>query len=100
MIHRNYDNAPAPTRVYWFSDKVVINNPGEVYGGVTRENLSRGGVTGYRNPTIAEAMKNMGFMERFGVGIVMAQKALRDNGNPPAAFDLPENFIFATVRRK
>jgi len=83
VIHRNYESSNTPVRVYWFADKVTISSPGGLYGEVSRENFGRG-TTGYRNPTIAEAMKNMGFMQRFGIGIPTVHKALAGNGNPPA----------------
>ena len=98
VIHRNYDSSNTPVRVYWFADKVEINSPGGVYGEVTRENFDKGTATSYRNPTIAEAMKNMGFMERFGMGIPTVKQELKNNGNPPAEFDIEESIILATVK--
>lgn len=97
VIHRNYDSSNTPVRVYWFADKVEISSPGGVCGEVTHENFSKG-ATSYRNPTIAEAMKNMGFMERFGMGIPTVKQELNRNGNPPVEFDIQESFIFATVK--
>lgn len=32
-------------------------------------------------------MKNMGFMQRFGIGIETARRTLAENGNPPPEFD-------------
>lgn len=100
VIHRNYENSNTPVRISWFADNVEINNPGSVYGSVTRENFGQPGVTAYRNPTIAEAMRNMGFMQRFGIGITTAHKALKANGNPPPEFDIQENFVFAKVKKQ
>ena len=99
IIHRNYESY-TPVRVYWFTDKIVINNPGGTYGEVSRGNFGDGITTSYRNPTIAEAMKNMGFTQQFGMGIAKAQKALKDNGNPPVEFDIQDNFISATVTKR
>lgn len=42
------------------------------------------GATDYRNPKLAEAMNVLGLVEKFGVGIAIAQRALAANGNPPA----------------
>ena len=99
VIHRNYESY-TPVRVYWFSDKIVISSPGGVYGEVTKENFGKKGYTSYRNPTIAEAMKNMGFMQRFGIGFATVHKELKNNGNPPADFDINENFIFVTIKKR
>lgn len=101
VIHRNYENSNTPVRITWLADSVEISNPGSVYGSVTRENFGTPGATDYRNPTIAEAMKNLGFMERFGLGIQTARTALAANGNPPPDFDLRhDTFVFAKVEKK
>lgn len=62
--------------------------------------LIDGDATSYRNPTIAEAMKNQGFMQRFGMGIATAREALEENGNPPLEFKIEDTFFFATIRKR
>ncbi len=98
VIHRNYENSNTPVRLQWFSDKVEIISPGSVYGAVTKDNFGDPGATGYRNPTIAEAMKNMGFMQRFGIGIATAREKLEKNDNPPLEFDVQDTLILATIK--
>ena len=98
VVHRNYENSNMPVRIYWFADKIEIISPGAVYGTVTRDTFGTPGATDYRNPTIAEALKNMGFMQRFGIGIGTARKALQDNGNPPPIFDVQDTFILTTIK--
>ena len=98
VIHRNYENSNTPVRIHWFSDKVEIISPGSVYGTVTKTNFGKPGITDYRNPTIAEAMKNMGFMERFGMGITTVHKALENNNNPPPEFDIRDTIILVIVK--
>jgi len=100
VIHRNYENSNTPVLVTWLEDRIEIISPGSVFGAVSRENFGTPSATAYRNPTIAEAMKNLGFMERFGTGIAKARKALEDNGNPPPEFDVRDNFILAIIRRR
>ena len=100
VIHRNYDSSNTPVRIYWFADRVEIISPGSVYGEVKRENFGRPGITAYRNPTIAEAMRNMGFMQRFGMGIPMARKALAENGNPELKFDIEDAIILAEMGKR
>lgn len=99
VIHRNYENFNTPVRISWLVDRVEILSPGSAFGEVRRNNFGQG-ATSYRNPTIAEAMKNMGFMQRFGIGIETARKALSNNGNPPPEFDVQEAFVLTTVRRR
>ena len=85
-------------RISWFNDHVEISSPGSVHRAVTKENFGKS-VTDYRNPSIAEAMKNQGFMERFGKGIPLARQVLAENGNPPPEFDVQDTFVFATIRK-
>ena len=98
VIHRNYETTSTPVRIYWFSDRIEIISPGSVYGTVTKDNFGSPGATDYRNPTIAEAMKNMGFMQRFGMGIATARRALKENNNPPLSFDIQDTTILITVK--
>ncbi len=98
-IHRNYENSNTPVRISWFADRVEILSPGSAFGEVGRDNFGQG-ATSYRNPTIAEAMKNMGFMQRFGIGIETARRALAENGNPPPEFDVQNAFVLVTVRNR
>ena len=98
-IHRNYENSLTPVRLSWFADRVEILSPGSTFGEVRRDNLGQG-VTSYRNPTVAEAMKNLGFMQRSGIGIETARRALAENGNPPPEFDVQDQFVLVTVRRR
>ena len=76
-----------------------ILSPGSAFGEVGRDNFGQG-PTSCRDPTIAGAMKNMGFMRRFGIGIETAPRALAENGNPPPEFDVQDAFVLVTVRRR
>ncbi len=100
VMHRTYENTNAPIRVYWFDDRIEIHSPGGPFGIVTIENFGRPGVSDYRNPHIAEAMKVLGYVQRFGVGIATAQRELAKNGNPPAQFQVEANAVLVTVRRR
>jgi ATP-dependent DNA helicase RecG len=100
LMHRTYEATNAPVRVTWFNDRIEFINPGGPYGIVTRANFGKPGYTDYRNPNLAEAMKVLGFVQRFGVGIQIAQKALENNGNPPAEFDPQDNVVLAIIRRR
>ena len=42
----------------------------------------------------------MGFMQRFGIGIETARRALAKNGNPPPEFDIQNAFVLVTVRNR
>ncbi len=100
VMHRAYEGTNAPVRINWFTDRVEILSPGGPYGLVTIENFGQPGITDYRNPSIAEAMKNVGFIQRFGVGIQVARRALEQNGNPPLEFNIQPTHVLATLRRR
>ena len=100
VMHRDYETSHAPVRISWFRDRVEIQNPGGPFGQVTGGNFGQPGITDYRNPYLAEAMKVLGFVQRFGVGIQMAKKALADNGNPEPVFDVRENHVLVVVRSR
>lgn len=100
IMHRTYEHTNAPVRLYWFDDRIEIYNPGGPFGIVTAENFGKPGATDYRNPHIAEAMKVLGYVQRFGVGIATAQRALETNGNPPAEFSVEPNAVLATIRAR
>lgn len=99
ILHRRYEGTNAPVRIHWFSDRIEILSPGGPFGQVTSKNFGRGDVTDYRNPHLAEAMKILGYVQRFGIGIPMAQRALADNGNPPATFVVEDTHVLAITRR-
>ena len=100
VMHRAYEQTNAPVRVIWFDDRIEISNPGGPFGIVTRENFGQPGITDYRNPNLADAMKVMGFVQRFGIGIQTARAELGKNGNPDIEFQIEPFTILATVRRR
>lgn len=100
VMHRSYEGTNAPVRVVWFDDRIEISNPGGPYGMVDAGNFGQPGVVDYRNPVLAEVLKVLGFVQKFGVGIATAREALRRNGNPPPEFDVQPNRVTCTVRRR
>lgn len=99
VLHRTYESN-APVRISWFNDRIEIHNPGGAFGQVTRDNFGQPGITDYRNPHLAEAMKNLGYVQRFGVGITLARRELEKNGNPPLEFVVEDTYVLAIVRRR
>lgn len=99
VMHRTYEGTNAPVRVYWFDDRIEINNPGGPYGAVTAENFGKPGVNDYRNPVLAGALKTLGFVQRFGFGIAEARRAMLANGNPPPEFQVEPTMVLATMRK-
>lgn len=98
ILHRTYEATNTPVRITWFADRVEIFSPGGLFGQVNESNL-RQGATDYRNPHIAEALKNLGYVQRFGFGIPIAESSLAKNGNPPIDFRVTPNSVLAIVRK-
>ncbi|MFD6563884.1 ATP-binding protein [Micromonospora profundi] len=84
LMHRNYESSHAPVRVAWFDDRVEVTNPGGPFGQVRADNFDR--VNDYRNPSLAAAMKSLGYVNQFGRGIGRIRASLARNGNPPPKF--------------
>lgn len=95
LIHRTYESSSAPTRISWFADRVEVSNPGGPYGQVREDNLGR--VTDYRNPSLAAAMKALGYVNRFGRGIPRIRASLLSNGNPAPDFVLDRSSWLVTL---
>lgn len=95
VMHRDYQSN-TPVRFYWFADRIEIQSPGGLYGEVTLETLTQ--VNSYRNPVIAEGMKSLGYVNRFGYGIQRAQALLAQNGNPPAEFTIGGGVFLVIIR--
>lgn len=100
VMHRTYENTNAPVHVYWFDDRIEISNPGGPFGIVTQQNFGRPGITDYRNPNLADAMRVMGFVQRFGIGIQTARAELARNGNPNLEFHIEPMTVLAIVWRR
>lgn len=100
LLHRTYQSSNAPVRVTWYDDRIEIQSPGGPYGQVTVETFGLPGVTDYRNPTLAESLKVLGFVERFGIGLEIVRKTLAENTNPSAEFSPMPNYVHVTVRRR
>ncbi|MBW8042638.1 MAG: transcriptional regulator [Planctomycetes bacterium] len=99
VMHRTYESTYSPVRVFWFSDRIEIHSPGGPFGSVNRGNFAQPGIVDYRNPNIAEAMKNLGYVQRFGSGIPLAIGKLQNNGNPMPDFIVEDTNILVVVKK-
>ena len=98
VLHRSYETTHAPVRATWYDDRIEIANPGGPFGAVTPENFGAPGITDYRNPNLAEALRVLGYVQRYGVGIPTARRALAQNRNPPPEFTVQPSYVSVTVR--
>lgn len=97
VMHRDYAST-APLRITWLNDRVEIQSPGSLYGEASPQNFPS--QTSYRNPVVAEALKALGYVNRYGRGVLRAQDALAANGSSPPEFQFDAGYVLATIRRR
>lgn len=98
IMHRNYESN-APIKFYQFKDRIEISNSGGLYGDARPDNFPH--QNDYRNPVIAEALKILGYVNRFNRGIASAKEELQNNGNPEPVFEFNYPLHFGvTVLKK
>ena len=90
-MHRDYQSN-MPVRLYQFDNHIEIMNAGGLYGEARPENFPT--VNDYRNPIVAEAMKEMKYVNMFNQGIRRVQEMLRENDNEEAVFDVTKLTVF------
>ena len=98
VMHRTYESTNSPVRVNWFNDRIEVISPGGPYGAVRAENFGEPGLTDYRNPNLADAMKTLDFVQRFGVGILIAKRLLKDARHPEPEFRVQDTFVSVLIR--
>ena len=98
VMHRTYEATNSPIRVHWFNDRIEVISPGGPYGAVNAENFGQPGLTDYRNPNVADAMRTLQFVQRFGAGIPIARRRLRNAGHPEPEFIVQGNFVSVIIR--
>ena len=101
ILHRSYDelHISAPTRFTIYTNRVEITSPGGPYGPVSKEQFGRPDVTSYRNEPLAEVMQRLGYVQRYGVGIALANQLMSENGNPSIEFDITDSMIRAILHK-
>ncbi|EWM16200.1 transcriptional regulator [Kutzneria sp. 744] len=96
VMHRSYEHTNSPTRITWYENRVEIVSPGGPFGIVANGPFGSG-LTDYRNPTLAEIMRGLGYVQRFGAGIPIAKKSLADNGSPLPVFEVNPSYVGVTI---
>ncbi|MYA70173.1 transcriptional regulator [Candidatus Poribacteria bacterium] len=97
IMHRTYEATNAPVHVYWYKDRIEVLSPGGAFGSVTAANFGNPRFADYRNPNLAEAMRTLGYVQRFGVGISIARRLLQESGHPELEFEVVDNHVLATI---
>jgi len=92
ICHRDYEGN-GPIQFYQYDNRIEIMNPGGLYGKATPQNFPE--VNDYRNTVVAEALKVLGFVNRFSRGVLRVKEELKENGNgePQFSLDLVTAFL-------
>jgi len=85
MMHRDYSPAGRTVTLAMFDDRLEVTSPGGLMRGMTLADLGTGKPLA-RNPTLAEAMRQMGWVERFGTGIRLIRREMKASGSAEPGF--------------
>jgi predicted HTH transcriptional regulator len=98
FVHADYAQRGAPLRLAIFSDRIVIENPGNLPPGLTIEDIRRG-VSKLRNRVIGRVFHELGLIEQWGSGIQRMTSACRQAGLPEPEFEEIGTGFRVTIRR-
>ncbi len=96
LVHRDLSSGSrgTPVQVQMFPDRLVIYNPGGLYGPVTVDSLGQEGISASRNNTLLRLLEDVtltgarhAVCENRGSGVGAIVAALRQSGLPDPAFD-------------
>ena len=85
VVHADYAQPGAPTRVAVFDDRVEVENPGVLLGGLTIEDI-REGVSRVRNRVMARVFHELGLVEQWGTGVQRMVASCVEAGLPEPEF--------------
>ncbi len=87
VAHRDYSQfvRGSHIQVRMFADRLEVENPGGLYGGVTIDNLREGQST--RNRLLVQLMEDMHLVENRGSGIDAMLEAMQKRGLPAPIFE-------------
>ncbi|MFN6945976.1 MAG: Fic family protein, partial [Cytophagaceae bacterium] len=91
IAHRDY-NSNASVQVMLFSDRLEIFNPGSLVPQLNIQKLKTDHASYPTNPALAEAMYQVGYIERFGTGTGEILRLSKEANLKEPFFDLDEGF--------
>lgn len=96
IAHRDYSRAGSFIQVRLFADRLEVQNPGGLAGGLTVDDLVYEQYT--RNPHIMRLLEDYGYVERRGVGIDQMVHAMREFNLPAPEFQDRGKSFWVTLR--
>jgi len=85
IAHRDYSQQGDTIHLHIFADRLEIRSPGKLPGPVTLNNLLEARFS--RNAIIAQALSDMGFIERLGYGLNRVMTVMKQAHLPPPRFE-------------
>jgi len=85
VTHRDYESN-APVYINESDNRIEVTNPGGLYGIVSPANFPD--ASDYRNAVLSEALKVLGYINKYNFGVKHAQRMLFQNGNSYREFNL------------
>ncbi|MFQ5857302.1 MAG: ATP-binding protein, partial [Anaerolineae bacterium] len=87
VAHRDFAST-GRVQLHMFEDRLEVGNPGGLPGDLTLEEVTeRGGASYPRNPTISRVLRDWGYMEEVGRGLLYIQRRMRDLGSEAPLFE-------------
>lgn len=99
VAHREYHPAEQ-SQLRVFDDRLEVQNPGGLLSGLTLEEVLRGGMARRRNEIISEVLRQWGYVEKVGFGLVFIRQRMRELGAAEPRFEAtPSHFIVTMPAR-
>lgn len=96
VSHRDYTITGRETTMMMFDDRLEIESPGGLAGGLTPENLGK--MRYSRNPLLTRSLYEMGLVEGLGTGIELMKEKEAEIGAPEPEF-ISEKDLFKVIFR-
>ncbi len=81
LVHADYSQRGAPTRIAFFDDRIEVENPGILLPGMTIEDMKQG-VSKIRNSVIARIFRELDLIEQWGSGVRRIFKEAEEQNLP------------------
>jgi ATP-dependent DNA helicase RecG len=96
VCHRDYSLIGANIQVRLFADRLEVQSPGGLPGPVTVANILTESYA--RNPRVADILRDLGYVERHGLGIDNMVQSMKDAHLPPPEFANSETSFTVILR--
>lgn len=87
VAHRDYGST-GRVQLHMFEDRLEVSDPGGLPGDLTLEEVvTRSGASYPRNPIVARILRDWGYMEEVGRGLLFIQRRMQDLGSEAPVFE-------------